>query len=104
MEMKAARDHAMNGEDALWTMYNLVFALQNAAEFLENEQWPSVGQGIQAAANMEAAKRIRTLTDRLVKKHFGSWDGRPQARQIATPPARGQVLPQLPQGLTQPHA
>jgi hypothetical protein len=75
MEMKAARQHAEAGELAPWTMYHLVFALQNAAEFLENEQWPAVGQGVQAAANMEAAKRIRAISDRLVQKHFGGWDG-----------------------------
>lgn len=76
MEMKAARQHTAASEATPWTIYSLVFALQNAAEFLENEQWPVVDLGVQAAANMEAAKRIRAITDRLVKKHFGGWDGR----------------------------
>jgi hypothetical protein len=89
MEMKTARQHADASEPASWTIYNLVFALQNAAEFLENEPWPVVDQGVQAAANMEAAKRIRAITDRLVKKHFGGWDGRQRhPRHVSTASAQ----------------
>lgn len=88
--MKAARQHVETGELAPWTMYHLVFALQNAAEFLENEKLPVVGQGIQAAANMEAARRIRAHTERLVKEHFGGWDTR---RPHAMQPSLAATLP-----------
>ena len=72
--MKSAyKTNGLDGATRTWSIYNFIFALKNAAEFLENEQWPDVDGGVQAAANMEAAKRIRKGMDRLVKKHFGGW-------------------------------
>ena len=43
---------------------DLAYALDNAAEFLENEEWPDDG-GQQKAANLEAAKRILRMSKRL---------------------------------------
>lgn len=63
----------LSGVKRTWSIYNFIFALKNAADFLENEQWPDADEGVQAAANMEAAKRIRKCMDRLVNKHFGGW-------------------------------
>ena len=44
---------------------DLAYALDNAAEFLENEEWPDDDGGVQEAANKEAAKRIRRMSKRL---------------------------------------
>ena len=43
---------------------DLAYALDNAAEFLENEEWPERDGGAQIAANREAAKRIRRMAAR----------------------------------------
>jgi hypothetical protein len=43
---------------------DLAYALDNAAEFLENEEWPDRDGGQQIAANQEAAKRIRKMAKR----------------------------------------
>jgi len=53
---------------SLWKTSDLVYALENAAEFLENEEWPEDDGGVQVAANKEGAKRIRAMTERLIKK------------------------------------
>ncbi len=49
-----------------WTIDDLIFALDNAAEFLENEEFPDNGE--QELANREGAKRIRAMANRLNKK------------------------------------
>jgi len=48
--------------------FDLIYALGNAAEFLENEEWPEDDGGAQEAANREAAKRIRRMAQRYGKK------------------------------------
>ena len=46
--------------------FDLVFALNSAAEFLEMEEWPDPdGAAQQEAANREAAKRIRKMAKRI---------------------------------------
>ena len=45
-------------------LIDLAYALDNAAEFLENEEWPERDGGQQLAANKEAAKRIRKMAKR----------------------------------------
>lgn len=45
--------------------FDLIYALQNAAEFLELEEWPDDDNGAQEAANREAAKRIRKMAKRI---------------------------------------
>ena len=46
-----------------------MYALENAAEFLENEEWPDPdGKEAQEAANREGAKRIRRMVARIVNK------------------------------------
>ena len=49
-----------------WILDDLIFALENAAEFLENEEFPDNGE--QELANKEGAKRIRAMANRLNKK------------------------------------
>ena len=48
---------------AVFTSDDLLYAMENAAEFLDNEEWPhddgTDREGSQCAANAEAAKRIR---------------------------------------------
>lgn len=44
---------------------DLAYALDNAAEFLEKEEWPENDGGVQQKANLEAAKRIRRVSKRL---------------------------------------
>ena len=50
---------------------DLLFALENAAEFLELEEYPhddgTEKEGQQEAANREAAKRIRRMVKRLIR-------------------------------------
>lgn len=49
--------------------YDLIYALEQAAEFLENEEWPDPdGKAAQEAANKEGARRIRRMAERLSKK------------------------------------
>lgn len=43
---------------------DLAYALDNAAEFLKNEEWPERDGGQQVAANREAAKRISKMAKR----------------------------------------
>lgn len=51
--------------------YDLVYALENAAEFLDNEEWPEPeDKERQEAANREAARRIRRMADRFSKKYM----------------------------------
>jgi N-methylhydantoinase B/oxoprolinase/acetone carboxylase alpha subunit len=51
--------------------YDLIFALEQAAEFLEREEWPDEEtKAAQLAANKEGAKRIRAMAERYAKKHF----------------------------------
>lgn len=50
-----------------FTADDLEFALENAAGFLEAEEWPELDGGAQVAANQEAAKRIRAMVTRSVK-------------------------------------
>ena len=45
---------------------SLAFALECAADFLEQEEWPEDDGGEQMAANREAARRIRRMAQRLV--------------------------------------
>ena len=45
---------------------SLAFALECAADFLDQEEWPEDDGGAQMAANREAAKRIRRMARRLV--------------------------------------
>ena len=46
--------------------FDLVFALNNAAEFLEMEEWPDPDDAAQQeSANREAAKRIRKMAKRI---------------------------------------
>jgi hypothetical protein len=47
--------------------YDLIYALDNAAEFLENEQWPEDDGGAQEAANREAAKMIRAAANKVAR-------------------------------------
>lgn len=48
---------------------DLIYALENAAEFLENEEWPEPETAAaQHAANAEGAKRIRRMAKRLSNK------------------------------------
>ena len=62
-------DVSQNHADATKTPRNfnvrdLAYALDNAAEFLENEEWSEADGGAQIAANREAAKRIRKMAAR----------------------------------------
>lgn len=51
--------------------FDLVYALENAAEFLENEEWPELADAAkQCAANKEAARRIRAMAKRYGDKHL----------------------------------
>lgn len=49
-------------------IFDLVYALENAAEFLETEQWPEDDGGKQHAANDYAAKLIRKLAEKYGNK------------------------------------
>lgn len=51
-----------------FTADDLEFALENAAAFLEAEEWPESDGGAQEAANKEAAKRIRAMVKRSVTR------------------------------------
>jgi hypothetical protein len=57
-----ALDAAKN--PAGFKLADLAYALDNAAEFLEHEEWPERDGGQQVAANKEAAKRIRKMATR----------------------------------------
>lgn len=46
---------------------DIIWALENAAEFLEGEEFPDE-TGVQEAANKKAAKIIRTLVKNRIKK------------------------------------
>lgn len=50
--------------------FDLVYALENAAEFLDNEEWPDDDGGKQEAANREAARRIRAMATRYANKNL----------------------------------
>jgi hypothetical protein len=53
---------------AIFELDDLLYALENAAEFLENEEWPEPEtKAAQESANKEAAKRIRRMAARLNK-------------------------------------
>ena len=50
----------------VWTVDDLCYALENAAEFLEDEEWPEpADKAAQEAANREGACRIRKMSHRL---------------------------------------
>lgn len=51
-----------------FTADHLEFALESAAGFLEAEEWPEDDGGAQVAAYQEAAKRIRAMVDRSVRR------------------------------------
>ena len=53
-------------EKPKWVLDDLIFALENSAEFLEMEEFPDNGE--QELANKEGAKRIRAMANRLNKK------------------------------------
>lgn len=55
-------------EKKIWNDVDLMYAFENAAEFLENEEYPH-DSGQQEAANKEAAKRIRQMAMRITKKN-----------------------------------
>lgn len=57
-----AADAAMNPSN--FKPADLAYALDNAAEFLENEEWQERDGGQQIAANNEAAKRTRRMAKR----------------------------------------
>lgn len=47
---------------------DLLYAMENAAEFIYNEEWPEpTDKQAQEAANREAAKRIRKMMKRTEK-------------------------------------
>ena len=48
-----------------WNSNDLHYALSQAADFLDNEEWPDDDGGAQEAANKEAAKRVRRMASRL---------------------------------------
>lgn len=51
--------------------YDLIYALEQAAEFLECEEWPDPDtKAAQEAANKEGARRIRAMANRYANKHF----------------------------------
>jgi len=52
-------------QERKWNSDDLYYALEQAADFLENEEWPEPDGGAQVAANREAAKRIRRMAKRL---------------------------------------
>lgn len=56
------------GTKQLWTVDDLSFALEQAAGFLEQEEWPEEDGGAQVAANLEGARRIRAMVKRLNKR------------------------------------
>lgn len=48
-----------------------IYALDQAAEFLENEEWPDAEtKAAQEAANKAAAKRVRAMANRYAAKHL----------------------------------
>ena len=57
-----------NKRTTKWTHDDLMYAMENAAEFLETEEWPDDDGGAQVAANHEAAKRIRAMAKRLDRR------------------------------------
>lgn len=53
-----------------FTTFDYCYALDNAAEFLENEEWPEPSERkAQEAANRAAAKAIRKMSARFYRKH-----------------------------------
>jgi hypothetical protein len=48
---------------------SLLYALENAAEFLRNEEWPEADGGVQERANRDGAKRIRTIANRIARRN-----------------------------------
>jgi len=54
-----------NKKSKSFKTFDLIFALENAAEFLEFEEWAENDGGAQEAANREAAKRIRKMAKRI---------------------------------------
>jgi len=58
-DLSSLIERVEKGEERMkFTYHDLAYALENAAEFLENEEFPD-GTGTQDAANKEAARRIR---------------------------------------------
>ena len=53
-------------EKPKWVLDDLIFALENSAEFLEMEEFPDESE--QELANREGAKRIRTMANRLNRR------------------------------------
>jgi hypothetical protein len=54
---------------SIFELDDLLYALENAAEFLDNEEWPEPEtKASQEAANREGAKRIRRMMRRLANK------------------------------------
>lgn len=51
--------------------YDLIYALEQAADFLRSEEWPEpADRDAQHAANREAAKRIEKMASRYARKHL----------------------------------
>jgi len=55
----------MKKKPQIWTNDDLAYALEQAAEFLDMEEWPTNDGGAQVAAYREAARRIRRMADRI---------------------------------------
>lgn len=53
----------------LYLISDLLFSLEQAAEFLDMEEWPGEDAEAQMAANQEAALRIRRMANRLAAKN-----------------------------------
>lgn len=72
MEDTTNQLRALSAADLLgFEPFDLVYALENAAEFLENEEWPDPADAAkQCAANKEAARRIRAIAKRYGDKHL----------------------------------
>ena len=53
----------------IYTQDDLMCAFECAADFLEAEEWPNPEDMVaQSAANKEAARRIRAIVTRMIKK------------------------------------
>lgn len=54
---------------SIFELDDLLYALENAAEFLDNEEWPEPAtKAAQESANREGANRIRRMMRRLANK------------------------------------
>jgi len=64
---RVASNDGLGGAPVKFDLDSLLFAFEYAADFLENEEWPH-DKGEQEAAYREAAKRIRKMGKRFMKK------------------------------------